>query len=258
MNTLDLRTLINEVKTGVRSVDDALSALRAWPYENLGFARVDHHRALRKGFPEVVFGEGKTVSQIVEIMTRLASQSPRVMVTRANEEAYEAVRKAVPSARYLETARIVLVESQPRSEPNKDDAYVLVASAGTVDVPVAEEAAVTAEVMGSRVERLYDVGVAGLHRLLDQRKLLENANVIIAVAGMDGVLPTIIAGLVESPVIALPTSVGYGTGLGGVAAVLTMLNACAPGIAIVNIDNGFGAGFMAHTINQRNRVRSGE
>jgi hypothetical protein len=250
-----LRALIKEVQDGNCDVEALVSALRALPYEDLGYARIDHHRALRKGFPEVVFCEGKTEAQVVEILQRLSAHNPRVMATRANANMFAAVQAAIPNARYFDSARIISIENTPRKTPGKDEPYILVASAGTVDIPVAEEAAVTAEVLGSRVERLYDVGVAGLHRLLAQRTELEHANVVVAVAGMDGVMPTIIAGLVECPVIAVPTSVGYGTGLGGVAAVLAMLNSCAVGITVVNIDNGFGAGWSAHLVNERNRVR---
>lgn len=254
MNETYLHTLLKEVKSGTRSVDQAVAELRAWPYENLGYARIDHHRALRKGFPEVVFCEGKTKSQVIEIIGRLAARNSKVMATRATVELFDAVRANISTAQYFELARIILVENESRQTLNGKDPVILVVSAGTVDIPVAEEAAVSAEILGSRVERLYDVGVAGLHRLLDQHAVLEAANVIIAVAGMDGVLPTVVAGLVECPVIALPTSVGYGTGLNGAAAVMTMLNSCAPGMAVVNIDNGFGAGFFAHVVNQRNRT----
>ncbi len=250
-----LRDLIKEVKEGNRDVDAVVSALRALPYEDLGYARIDHHRALRKGFPEVVFCEGKTEAQVVEILQRLSARNPRVMATRANAKMFATVQAAIPNARYFDSARIISIENTPRDTPGKDEPYILVASAGTVDIPVAEEAAVTAEILGSQVKRVYDVGVAGLHRLLSQRTELERANVVVAVAGMDGVMPTIIAGLVECPVIAVPTSVGYGTGLGGVAAVLAMLNSCAAGITVVNIDNGFGAGWSAHLVNERNRVR---
>ncbi len=258
MNETQLRLLLNEVKTGARSLDDAITMLRTFPSENIGFARIDHQRPLRNGFPEVVFCEGKSAHQVIEIMTRLAAQNPRVMGTRASAELFDVVRAALPHARYFDSARIILMTSQALHAPPPDDPYILVVSAGTADIPIAEEAAVSTEILGSRVNRLYDVGVAGLHRLLEQRAILENANVIIAVAGMDGVLPTIIAGLVKCPVVAVPTSIGYGTGWGGAAAVLTMLNACAAGVAVVNIDNGFGAGFFAHQINQCNRVASAD
>ncbi len=253
MKAADLKTLLSQVRVGTRSVEEAEAVLRALPYENLGYARIDHHRALRKGFPEVVYCEGKTLAQVVEIMARLAARHAHVLASRASPETFEAVRAAIPSACYFEAARLILVESQPRPRPDLHDPYILVVTAGTADIPVAEEAAVTAEILGSRVERLYDVGVAGLHRLLDERTKLEKANIIIAVAGMDGVLPTVVAGLVECPVVAVPTSIGYGTGWGGAAAILAMLNSCAPGLAVMNIDNGFGAGVFAHTVNGRNR-----
>ncbi len=267
MNADRLRHLLIEVREGRRSLDEALTALKAWPYEDLGYARLDHHRTLRKGFPEVVFCEGKTPQQAAEIIARLAQVNERVMGTRASRDVYEAIRALSPQAHYYESARIVLVQGEPSPPspplPNQAEAryweergvgsedengYVVVASGGTADIPVAEEAAVTAEILGLIVKREYDVGVAGLHRLVDRLETLQAARVIIAVAGMDGVLPSVIAGLVACPVIAVPTSIGYGTGLGGIAALLTMLNACAPGIACVNIDNGFGAGVMAHLI----------
>ena len=245
-----LRELLSEVRAGKRTVEDAVERLRNLPYEDLGFARLDHHRALRKGFPEVVFCEGKRVEHIVEIMERLEHKHAPVLATRATREIYRAVADKVPAAKYFEDARIIQIGingNQPTATS------VLVVCAGTADVAVADEAAVTAAALGSRVERLYDVGVAGVHRLLAARETLNAANVIVVVAGMDGALPTLVGGLVSPPVIAVPTSIGYGTGLGGTAALMTMLNACAPGIAVVNIDNGFGAGYMAHLINVRTR-----
>lgn len=230
-------------------MDYALNELRDLPFEDLGYARLDHHRALRKGFPEVVFCEGKRVEQIVELMECLAGKHPRVLATRATPEIYAAVADKIPAAKYFELARVIQV-----GENGTETAQtILVVSAGTADVPMAEEAVVTARALGSRVEKLYDVGVAGIHRLLAARERLDAANVVIAVAGMDGALPAVIGGLVACPIIAVPTSVGYGTGLGGVAALMTMLNACAPGIAVVNIDNGFGAGYIAHLINTRTK-----
>ena len=255
MNAERLRTLLAEVRDGTLPLNDALAALKAWPYEDLGFARLDHHRSLRKGFPEVVFCEGKTPDQAAEIITRLAAANERVMATRASAEIYTAVKSRLPEAFYYERARIILVERKARpSAANRSEIAndLVVATGGTADISVAEEAAVTAEVLGLSVQREYDIGVAGVHRLLDRLEALQTARVIIAVAGMDGVLPTIISGLVGCPVIAVPTSVGYGTGLGGVAALLTMLNTCAPGLACVNIDNGFGAGVMASLILRAN------
>lgn len=243
-----LRDLLNEVRTGTCTIEGALDRLRDLPFENLGYARLDHHRALRTGFPEVVFCEGKRVDQIVEILGRLEQKHSPVLATRASREVYQAVVSKIPSAIYFEDARIIQIGANG-AEPT--ETTVLIICAGTADVPVAEEAAVTASALGSRVEKLYDVGVAGVHRLLAARDRLNAANVIVVVAGMDGVLPTIVGGLVAVPVIAVPTSIGYGTGLGGVGALMTMLNACAPGIAVVNIDNGFGAGYLGHLINAR-------
>ena len=243
-----LRDLLNEVRAGTRTVESALDRLRDLPFENLGYARLDHHRALRTGFPEVVFCEGKRVEQIVEILERLAQKHKLILATRASREVFDAVTAHLPAANYFESARIIQIGANG-AEPTSTT--VLVVCAGTADVPVADEAAVTAAALGSRVEKLYDVGVAGVHRLLAARERLNAANVIVVVAGMDGVLPTIVGGLVAAPVIAVPTSIGYGTGLGGLGALMTMLNACAPGIAVVNIDNGFGAGYLGHLINIR-------
>lgn len=243
-----LRELLVEVREGSRTVESAVAKLRDLPFEDLGFARVDHHRALRTGFPEVVFCEGKRTEHIVEILQRLEQKHAPVLATRATPEVYEAVAAQIPAATYFEQARIIQLGVNGH-EPTTTT--VLVVCAGTADVPVAEEAAVTALALGSRTERLYDVGIAGVHRLLAARETLNAANVIVVAAGMDGALPTLVGGLVAAPVIAVPTSVGYGTGLGGTAALMTMLNACAPGIAVVNIDNGFGAGYMAHLINKR-------
>jgi NCAIR mutase (PurE)-related protein len=243
-----LRELLNEVRNGDRTVESAIERLRNLPYEDLGFARLDHHRALRKGFPEVVFCEGKRVEHVVEIMQRLEHRHSPVLATRATREVFDAVAASIPEAQYFEAARMIQIGVNG-ADPT--ETTVLIVCAGTADVPVAEEAALTAAALGSKTERLYDVGVAGVHRLLAARETLDSANVIIVVAGMDGALPTLVGGLVAAPVIAVPTSIGYGTGLGGTAALMTMLNACAPGIAVVNIDNGFGAGYMAHLINTR-------
>lgn len=251
MNADDLRQKLQEVRDGERSVEDMLTRLKDLPYQDLGFARLDHHRALRQGFPEVVFCEGKRTEHTVAILQKLAVRQGNdvVMATRVTPETFGAIAAALPAARYFPEARIVTVGEPPRPKP--ESPAVLVVSAGTADVPVAEEAAVTLGTLGSRVDRLYDVGVAGIHRLLDARARLVEAPVLVVVAGMDGALPAVVGGLVAGPVIAVPTSVGYGTGLGGVAALMTMLNACAPGIAVVNIDNGFGAGYLAHVIDAR-------
>jgi NCAIR mutase (PurE)-related protein len=245
-----LRKLLEDVGAGRMSIDEAMSFLQDLPYQDLSYATLDHHRELRKGFPEVVFCVGKTSEQVVALLSELSRHHDRVMATRADEATFEAVQKAIPEATYHSQARIILVD-KTTEEPNPatdDDQYVLVISAGTSDIPVAEEAAVTLEVLGSRVERLFDVGVAGIHRLLDRREKLFAAKVIIAVAGMEGALASVVGGLVSCPVIAVPTSVGYGANFDGLAPLLTMLNSCAPGVAVVNVDNGFGAGYFAHSI----------
>lgn len=247
-----LQDLLERVARGDVDVatarDSLLDALRSRPFENLGFARVDHHRSVRQGFPEVVLGLGKTPAQIAAIASEIVTRGSTLLVTRANHEAYEAVRAAVPDATYYADARIVALRQQ---DVSKGKGTVLVAAAGTSDIPVAEEAGVTAELMGNDVTRLYDVGVAGLHRLLDARATLESARVIIVVAGMEGALPSVVSGLVDAPVIAVPTSIGYGASFGGIAALLGMLNSCASGVSVVNIDNGFGAAAIASLINHR-------
>ncbi len=243
------------MQQGSLSIPDAMGRLRTLPFEDLEFAKVDHHRELRTGFPEVVYAPGKTNEQLAEIARRLAGASSRVLITRASQEVFESVRLAVPESRYNEMARVIVAGPEP-SEPPRPG--VLVVAAGTSDLPVAEEAAVTAEVMGNSVERLWDVGVAGVHRLLERLPMLHEARVIVAVAGMEGALPSLVGGLVSAPVIAVPTSVGYGANFQGLAALLAMLNACSPGIAVVNIDNGFGAGYMAGVINLAAHGVSGE
>jgi NCAIR mutase (PurE)-related protein len=247
-----LRHLLEQVQSGSMSVSDALARLRDLPFEDLGFARVDHHRALRRGVPETVFCEGKTPDQVSAIMARLAARNARVLATRADAEAFDAVKAVVPSAAYHPLSRTITVGDVPAVSP--DSPYVLVVTAGTSDLPVAEEAALTARICGSRVEQVADVGVSGLHRLLDARPVLQGANVVVVVAGMEGALPSVVGGLVACPVIAVPTSVGYGASFGGLAALLAMLNSCAPGVTVVNIDNGYGAGYSAHLINQRGCV----
>lgn len=239
--------LLEDVRAGKVDAAEALGILKSLPYEDLGFAKIDTHRALRKGFPEVILCQGKTVEQVRKIVEKLLEGSDYIMATRASREVYEAIREIRADVVYHEAARIVLI-GQKRAETTRGT--ILVASAGTADQPVAEEAAVTAEAMGNKVERLYDVGVAGVHRLLDSTEKLFSANVIIVVAGMEGALASIVAGLVDKPVIAVPTSVGYGASFEGLAALLTMLNCCAPGVVTVNIDNGFGAGYFASYINR--------
>jgi len=237
---------LQSVASGDASVEAAVEELRHLPYEDLGFAKVDHHRALRSRLPEVVLGQGKTAEQIVSISECLVERSGRLLVTRIDADVFAQLKQRVPDAVYHAAARAATVYSD-EGEPQEG---VTVICAGTADLPVAEEAVVTAEVMGQRVARMYDVGVAGLHRLLDHLTQLREARVLVVVAGMEGALPSVVAGLVASPVIAVPTSVGYGASFGGIAPLLTMLNSCAPGVAVVNIDNGFGAGYLAAVINQ--------
>jgi len=246
MDEIALRALLESVRQGSTSMDEALATLRQLPFTDLGFARLDNHRALRRGFPEVVLCTGKRTEHVAAIMARMAEGPGPVLATRAAPEVYAAVREAVPAARYHDLARLIVYEPTPLP---KRGGRILVISAGTADLPVAEEAAVTAEVMGNRVERLFDVGVAGLHRLLANLDQLLGAAVLIVVAGMEGALPSVVGGLVARPVIAVPTSVGYGASFGGLAALLGMLNSCASGVTVVNIDNGFGAGFAASLMN---------
>lgn len=250
MDTARLEALLRDVRAGATSVEDALGALRNFPYDDsLSFARLDTHRALRTGFPEVVFCQGKTPEQCAAIAVRLRQAASVVLLTRASSEAAAAVTEALPSgdAVYHREARCIVAGSPPLISPEQP-VYVVVASAGTADVPVAEEAVLTLETLGSRTLRLYDVGVAGLHRLLAHRETLAGAACVVVVAGMEGALASVVGGLVSCPVVACPTSVGYGASFGGVAALLTMLNSCATGVTVVNIDNGFGAGYFAHLV----------
>ena len=246
MEVQKLQSLLEGVRSGEVAVDDAMHSLRTLPFEDLGFSKIDHHRQLRTGFPEVIFCEGKAVAHVTQISERILAAGHPLLATRATLEMYEAVREIHPEARYNVLGRTITV-SQSEEE---GAAGILVVSAGTSDLPVAEEAAETAQMMGNCPERLYDVGVAGLHRLMGNHEKLLAARVIIVVAGMEGALPSVIGGLVESPVIAVPTSVGYGASFGGLAALLGMLNSCASGVTVVNIDNGFGAGYSASLINR--------
>jgi NCAIR mutase (PurE)-related protein len=243
-----LYEIMEKVKSGEMSIEQASRELSILPYEDLNFANVDHHRHIRTGFPEVVFGEGKTVEQILAIVERLVTHSDRVLVTRASPEAFQAVSRRITDSQYNPVSRTIVINRQ--KDKTLIPGIVLVAG-GTADMPVAEESAVTAELMGNQVEKVFDVGVAGLHRLLDRLPILRRANVLIVVAGMEGALASVVGGLVSSPIIAVPTSIGYGASFGGIAPLLTMLNSCAPGIAVVNIDNGFGAGYMAGLINRK-------
>ncbi|MFN2445095.1 MAG: nickel pincer cofactor biosynthesis protein LarB [Vicinamibacterales bacterium] len=251
MTPAELLQLFNDVRAGRVETIDAharvLARLRDQPFEDLGFARVDHHRVIRQGFPEVVLGLGKTPAQTAAISRRIVERGQPLLVTRASAAVFEAVVAEVPEAVFHETARAIVVARDVA--PGKGT--IAIASAGTSDLPVAEEAAVTAELMGNRIERLYDVGVAGIHRVLRERPRLESARVIIVVAGMEGALPSVVGGLVNVPVIAVPTSIGYGASFGGIAALLGMLNSCANGVSVVNIDNGFGAACIASMINHQ-------
>jgi NCAIR mutase (PurE)-related protein len=248
MDEKTLRALLERCAGGELSVDQAVAELRYLPYADLGFARVDHHRELRLGLPEAVFGPGKTPEQVAAIVAALLeANSGAVLVTRATKEQYEAVAAVAPEASFLDPARLIVARTQPPA----GGGLVVVAAAGTADLPVAEEALATLEALGVTSERLYDVGVAGLHRLLAARALLDRAAVVIVVAGMDGALASVVGGLIAAPVVAVPTSVGYGAGGGGIAPLLTMLNACSPGVVAVNIDNGFGAAVFAAMLVRR-------
>lgn len=252
MDTTRLKRLLEEVKSGEMAVDQAFDSLRSLPYDDIGCAKLDLHRGIRTGFPEVVFCQGKSCEQAVEIVKRLAEHHARVLATRVAPDVAEKIAASVAGCTYHGAARILVVD-RPGDKAEKaagDAKYVMVLCAGTADIPVAEEAAVTAESMGSRVERSYDIGVAGLHRLLDQRERIMQANVLVVVAGMEGALPSVVGGMVSCPVIAVPTSVGYGANFGGLSALLAMLNSCAAGVAVMNIDNGFGAGYFAHLVNR--------
>jgi NCAIR mutase (PurE)-related protein len=249
MDRKHLNDLLSQVANGKLSVDTAAERLSHLNYEDIAFAHIDHHRSLRKGFPEVIYGEGKSVLQIATILERMISQETVVLVTRITPDKAESVMNAVPGCQYDEEARMIMWGHPPTKA--KVRGSILVVSAGTSDIPVAREAMLTAEAMGNPVVSLFDVGVAGLHRLLAHHEIIETAAVLVVVAGMEGALPSVVGGLVDRPVIAVPTSVGYGTSLGGVAALLSMLNSCSSNVAVVNIDNGFGAGYMASIINRR-------
>jgi pyridinium-3,5-biscarboxylic acid mononucleotide synthase len=246
MDRAQIEALLNEVRSGSVAVADALERLRHLPFEDLGFAKVDHHRALRTGMPEVIFAESKTPAQVAAIFARMAKAGGNVLATRASHAVYDAVLNAEPRAEFHERARAITLTQTPAAAGK---GTVGVVCAGTSDLPVAEEAAVTARLMGNTVELVADVGVAGIHRLLAQQNMLKAARVLVVCAGMEGALPTVVGGLVHAPVIAVPTSVGYGASLGGVAALLGMLNTCAPNVSVVNIDNGFGAACIASLIN---------
>lgn len=247
MNANSIRKLFQQVRKRQLSPDEAVDRLRHMPFEDLGFAKVDHHRALRVGMPEVIFGQGKTPEQVAGIFSRLEQHGGNVLATRASSEQFAAVQSVVPKAEYHELGRAIVLR---RDRKKYGKGVIAVVSAGTSDIPVAEEAVITAEIMGNRVEHLYDVGVAGIHRLLANRASLTRARVVIVCAGMEGALPSVVGGLVGVPVIAVPTSIGYGAAFEGVAALLGMMNSCASNVSVVNIDNGFGAGYVASLINR--------
>ena len=248
MDESKLRDMLEGVRDGTVQIGHAVSEIKKLPYKDMGFAMIDHHRELRTGYPEVIFCQGKTAEQVGLIVEELLSAGSNILATRARREIYDEVLKIAADAVYDEAARtIVIIRKQLKIDENK---IICVVSAGTSDLPVAEEARVTAETLGNRVETLYDAGVAGIHRLLSNTDKLTRANVIIVVAGMEGALASVVGGLVDKPVIAVPTSVGYGASFGGLSALLTMLNSCASGVGVVNIDNGFGAGYLASLINR--------
>ena len=247
LNSESIRRLLEQVRKGKLSPDDAVEKLRHLPFEDLGFAKVDHHRHLRVGMPEVIFSPGKTPHQVAEIFKRLAQHAPNILATRASREQFLAVKKNIRGAKFDPTARAILLQ---RDYTVYGKGKITVISAGTSDMPVAEEAAITAQLTGNQVERIYDVGVAGIHRLLAHRKAIADSRVVIVCAGMEGALPSVVGGLVGVPVIAVPTSVGYGAAFQGLAALLGMMNSCASNVTVVNIDNGFGAGYVASLINR--------
>ena len=247
LNSESIRRLLEQVRKGKLSPDDAVKKLRHLPFEDLGFAKVDHHRHLRVGMPEVIFSPGKTPPQVAEIFKRLAQHAPNILATRASREQFLAVKKNIRGAKFDPTARAILLQ---RDYTVYGKGKITVISAGTSDMPVAEEAAITAQLTGNQVERIYDVGVAGIHRLLAHRKAIADSRVVIVCAGMEGALPSVVGGLVGVPVIAVPTSVGYGAAFQGLAALLGMMNSCASNVSVVNIDNGFGAGYVASLINR--------
>jgi NCAIR mutase (PurE)-related protein len=248
MHTEKVKQLLRDVRSGKRTVKEALEALKGLPFEDIGDAMVDHHRQFRRGFPEVIMGEGKAADQIISIVESLVDKEENVLITRIEEEKVIPLRKVFPDIDYRPRSRTVTLVKTPIEVKGKGT--ILIVTAGTTDIPVAEEAMVTAQMMGNEVEMIYDVGVAGIHRLLHHRDKIMRAHVLVVVAGMEGALPSVVGGLVNRPVIAVPTSIGYGASFRGVAALLAMLNSCAAGVAVVNIDNGFGAGYIASLINQ--------
>jgi NCAIR mutase (PurE)-related protein len=247
MTVKEIEQLLNDVKNGAKSVDEAIEILKTFPYSDLGFARIDHHREIRTGYPEIVYCAGKTVDQVTEIFRVMAQKENNIICTRAIPEMYEAVKLISREALYFREARIISLQ---KVKPEFPESSIAVITAGTSDIPVAEEAAVTAELLGNKVLRIFDAGVAGIHRLVDKLPEIRACRVIIVIAGMEGALASVVGGLVDKPVIAVPTSVGYGANFGGISALLAMLTSCSAGITVVNIDNGFGAGFSASMINR--------
>lgn len=248
MNTADIEEILRSHANGALSAEDAAVKIKGLAYEDIGFARVDHGRAARQGFPEVIFGQGKSTDQIVAIFEKLIERSPNVLITRTNSEVFGQIRNINTEAEWHESARVIRLV---RDSSELGTGEIAVVTAGTSDIPVAEEAALTAEAMGNTVKRIWDAGVAGIHRILAEREMLQSSRVVIVAAGMEGALPSVVGGLVKVPVIAVPTSVGYGASFGGIAALLGMLNSCASNVTVVNIDNGFGAGFVASLINRK-------
>jgi len=246
MNKSDLTKLLQNVRSGKTDIETALDRLKHMPFEDMSFAHIDHHRSLRHGMPEVIYCAGKTIEQIAGITERMLAHRSDILATRASEQVFKAIKKLDRRAVYHKASRAIVIQQKKKTLTK---GVVLVLTAGTSDIPVAEEAAVTTNALGSTVQTVYDVGVAGIHRILSKRDMLDAARVIVVVAGMDGALPSVVGGLVDKPVVAVPTSVGYGAGFQGLAPLLTMLNSCASGIAVMNIDNGFGAGVLAHRIN---------
>jgi len=247
MNAKEVEKLLNDVKNGQTSIKKALEVLKDFPYTDLGFARIDHHREFRTGYPEIIYCAGKSVEQVREIFRVMSEKENNVIGTRANQEIYEAVRSISTDIIYYPVARIISLQ---KKKPKVPESRIAIITAGTSDMPVAEEAAITAELLGNTVIRIYDAGVAGIHRLVDKLPDIRNCRVIIVIAGMEGALASVVGGLVDKPVIAVPTSVGYGANFGGISALLSMLTSCSTGVTVVNIDNGFGAGFAASMINK--------
>jgi len=247
LNSEELRKLLINVKEGQLSIEDGLETLKDLPFKDLGYAMIDNHREVRVGYPEVIYCAGKTVDQVKGIIEWMVKGNANILATRATKEMYASVKEICDEAEYNELARTITVK---RNDVNIPDTYIAVVTAGTSDIPVAEEAAATAEILGNKVERIYDVGVAGIHRLFHKLDIIRKARVVVVVAGMEGALASVIGGLVDKPVVAVPTSIGYGANFGGLSALLSMLNSCASGVSVVNIDNGFGAGYMASMINK--------